>query len=279
MKTRTQPTATPKVTTSIVEITPDIAASWLALFNAGNRRARADIVKKYARFMTAGEWAVTDQCISFDIENNLLNGQHRLMAVVQSGVTIMAMVARNMPKDSFKYMDQGAFRNNCDIHGVSKHFNSFLAGLIKHVGGYKVLNHTQINNARIYLTRQNITLEELIATMNNGTTVKIVTSGYSRFAAAFCCDHYGDPDYTINLMKDLIRADRSVEALRELSPRAFHFMRLIKNRTIGSWNAHFVLSKALDLYNPNRRNIKNIVDAPDEVVLAAREWAKKVIGG
>lgn len=272
-----------------MEVTPDTAASWIALFNTDNRKVRSTIVNKYAKLMTEGEWILSDQCISFDVTNKLLNGQHRLMAVVKSGVTIKAMVARNMPSETFKYMDRGTLRSNADIHGMSKCFSSFIHGLVRHLGGRNCLNFTEIENARFFvvdrdaaLTHGNIEpcyLETLVGWMNNGTNAKIVTSGSSRFAAAFCCAYYGDRNYIIDLMRRLIQADRSQDALRDLPPRGYHFMRLIKDKAVGHWDGTLILNKALDLFNPERKHLKTVRDAPEEVLIAARAWAKEVIGG
>lgn len=49
-------------------------------------------VAKYATDMKAGNWGVTGQGISFDEDGNLIDGQHRLAAVMRSGVTIEMVV-------------------------------------------------------------------------------------------------------------------------------------------------------------------------------------------
>lgn len=68
-------------------ITPSVASKLLK-HNFSNRRLNQQRVNAYARDMIAGKWeAIADGLsLQFDKNWNLLNGQHRLSAIVQSGV-------------------------------------------------------------------------------------------------------------------------------------------------------------------------------------------------
>lgn len=65
-------------------ITPEMAAAMLQK-NAGNRQIRPSVVAQYADQMKRGQWQVTHQPIATDSEGNLVDGQHRLSAIVSSG--------------------------------------------------------------------------------------------------------------------------------------------------------------------------------------------------
>jgi len=91
----------------IMTITPDIAAEWLEHRNKGNRRISAHIVKQYAQAMREGRWMITHQGIAFDATGNLADGQHRLNASVESGVTFQAMVTVGVPRETFSVLDTG----------------------------------------------------------------------------------------------------------------------------------------------------------------------------
>jgi hypothetical protein len=54
-------------------------------------------VKAYAEDMRAGQWSLNGQGISFDTNNNLLDGQHRLHAVVKSGISVQMLVMWDLP--------------------------------------------------------------------------------------------------------------------------------------------------------------------------------------
>jgi hypothetical protein len=72
--------------------------------------------------MQAGQWVVTNDAVAFDVAGHLVNGQHRLLAVIESGVTISQLVAHDLPLDAQDHMDQGKRRNDGDvfsIHGFS----------------------------------------------------------------------------------------------------------------------------------------------------------------
>jgi hypothetical protein len=68
----------------IVLVTLEIAAQWLDR-NPQNRRIVQSRVSFYAAQMQAGSWKLTHQGIAFDEYGNLVDGQHRLYAVILSG--------------------------------------------------------------------------------------------------------------------------------------------------------------------------------------------------
>jgi hypothetical protein len=80
---------------SIETISPETAKLWLEL-NFKNRNADDQWVITLARVMLDGLWKPNGDSIKFDLNGHLIDGQHRLMAVVKSGVTIQSAVARNV---------------------------------------------------------------------------------------------------------------------------------------------------------------------------------------
>lgn len=54
-------------------------------------------VKAYAEDMRAGQWSINGQGISFDVEKNLLDGQHRLHAVVKANVSVPMLIMWDLP--------------------------------------------------------------------------------------------------------------------------------------------------------------------------------------
>lgn len=102
------------------EITPDDAAEWLAK-NAINRPVRRSAVIQYAADMAAGDWREADAPITRRADGVLLDGQHRLSAIIASGVTIGAWV--HIVSDDVDPMtlrvDVGKPRSIVDITGVT----------------------------------------------------------------------------------------------------------------------------------------------------------------
>lgn len=79
-----------------VDVTPAKAADWLKN-NFGNRPVKDDVVVAYARDMVSGQWVPTHQGIAFNDLDQLIDGQHRLRAVVMSGATVRMMVTFGLP--------------------------------------------------------------------------------------------------------------------------------------------------------------------------------------
>jgi hypothetical protein len=97
------------ITTTIEHVTPEIAAEWLKK-NVGNRPLNIAAVKRLARALTAGEYVLTHQGIAFDASGMLIDGQHRLHAVVESGVAIDLMVTRGVATQAREKIDTGKVR-------------------------------------------------------------------------------------------------------------------------------------------------------------------------
>ena len=111
-----------KVIAKLVEVTPDLAAEWLEM-NTMNRNISQTTVKRYALAMLAGEWQQNGQTITIAEDGTVLDGQHRLWAVIEAGVTVTFLVVFNVSKDAIATIDSGVtrtFRHVLQIKG-SKH--------------------------------------------------------------------------------------------------------------------------------------------------------------
>ena len=73
-------------------MTPEVADVWLREFNNHNRPLSASVVKTLASTIENGEWKLTHQGIAIDKDINLIDGQHRLAAIVSSDTTIPIMI-------------------------------------------------------------------------------------------------------------------------------------------------------------------------------------------
>jgi hypothetical protein len=103
-----------KIKSQIETVTPEVASAMLC-HNTGNREVRDSVVAKYMRVISRGEWRVTHQGIAFDYNGQLIDGQHRLMAVVRTGIAVDMMVTRGVDPETFAVLDQGARRTAADI--------------------------------------------------------------------------------------------------------------------------------------------------------------------
>lgn len=82
--------------TNVETITPTKAKEWLS-FVKNNRTISQRAVDRYANAMKAGQWLTTHQGIAFDENGTLLDGQHRLMAVIEANTNVSMQVTRGLP--------------------------------------------------------------------------------------------------------------------------------------------------------------------------------------
>jgi hypothetical protein len=93
----------------IVRVTPAMAEELLTI-NTHNRNPIRAAVQEYATAMTRGEWQLTAEAISVSRDGVLLNGQNRLMAVVESGATLQVTIWWGCERDEFRVADGGRRR-------------------------------------------------------------------------------------------------------------------------------------------------------------------------
>jgi hypothetical protein len=103
-----------------IQVTPDIAQSWLKA-NHKNRALREDQVKTYARDMASDNWLITHQGIAFNDKDELIDGQHRLSALIRANKTVLMLVTFGLPSKLLgkkvttrDAVDRGAIRTIAD---------------------------------------------------------------------------------------------------------------------------------------------------------------------
>lgn len=96
------------------KITPKKAEKMLADFNTRNRKLQAATVEQYAEDMRRDNWTVNPQPIILCEDGVLADGQHRLSAVVSSGVPQSFFVMRGLPREASLNLDTGKTRSLTD---------------------------------------------------------------------------------------------------------------------------------------------------------------------
>lgn len=98
-------------------VTPEMALKWLAA-NPSNRPVSDPVVRQYAADMKAHRWKTTHQGIAFDRSGDLLDGQHRLRAVIRAGVPVRMLVFRDCDRATFDRLDTGRKRTAADALSI-----------------------------------------------------------------------------------------------------------------------------------------------------------------
>lgn len=128
------------VTVSLEKITPEVAMQFLSQ-NPNNRHIVQNHVIVLSREMAMGDWHVTGQGITISDKGKLLDGQHRLLAVEDSGETIWMVVTRGIKKEAMNVIDTVArSRSAGDIFSMRGYKNA-----IALAAGINVLNKFSLN--------------------------------------------------------------------------------------------------------------------------------------
>jgi len=113
-------------------VTPAIANDLLQL-NVNNRKFKEKIVFKYAKEMSENRWKRgTGEMIKIATDGTILDGQHRLFAVIKSNKSVYFHFALELDPSIYDVLDSGSLRNASDsfkIEGISN--SNLLPALIQ----------------------------------------------------------------------------------------------------------------------------------------------------
>lgn len=138
-------------------ITPVTAQALLAL-NGRNRTVKSSRVAAYANDMRNGRWRFTGDTIKIATTpegDRLVDGQHRLAAVIESGCGVEMLIVRGIDESSMPVIDTGVSRSPADalrigarvggakLAAAAKLVLVYDAGVFANVGHWSVINVTR----------------------------------------------------------------------------------------------------------------------------------------
>lgn len=98
----------------LTTVTPKQARQWLARNIENQRQLRQRKVDQYARDMVAGHWLMTGDTVKITTGSQLIDGQHRLAAVIQADIPVQMLVAYDVSPDVMPVVDAGVPRSFTD---------------------------------------------------------------------------------------------------------------------------------------------------------------------
>jgi hypothetical protein len=110
----TMATDSPTQRAAVERISPRKARSLLSN-NGRNRNLRMPRVRELSGAMQRGEWELNGETVKVADDGTLLDGQHRLEAILHSGVTIQSVVVRGLPTTAQDTVDTGRRRRLADV--------------------------------------------------------------------------------------------------------------------------------------------------------------------
>lgn len=118
-------------------VTPQKAMHWLETANLRNRPVSQSHINSLARDIKNGQWKLTHEGIAFDPHGILLDGQHRLWAIVEADCPVVLSVSFNVSSDSLMAINRGKTRSVVDVlrlgnkdGNVSAHHTSTLRSML-----------------------------------------------------------------------------------------------------------------------------------------------------
>lgn len=99
--------------TRIETITPAIAQRYLDTMRK-NRNLRDHKVSAMVAAIVSGKFHLTHQGIGFHLDGSLVDGQHRLTAIVRSGVAVQMTVTRGLTDEALAHVDEIQPRTTAD---------------------------------------------------------------------------------------------------------------------------------------------------------------------
>lgn len=131
-----------------VRVTPKLAAKWLTK-NVSNRPLSQHTVDRYSQAMAAKEWKLNGDTIRFNVNEELIDGQHRLHACIKSGKPFETYVTYGLPEDAYDTIDQGRPRTMADVLARRGEKNySTLASVLRYLYMLESPNFTQTEKMR-----------------------------------------------------------------------------------------------------------------------------------
>jgi len=99
-------------------VTPELAESYMKM-NTFNRPLNVRRIAAIVNAMDRGEWVDNGDAIRFSKTGALLDGQHRLAAIIKTGVAQNYVVISDLDDDVFTTIDTGKPRNTSDVFAIS----------------------------------------------------------------------------------------------------------------------------------------------------------------
>lgn len=253
--------------TEIVTVTPELAAEWLKK-NTDNRALRNWHVESLASAILRDEWVLTHQGVAFSTDGRLIDGQHRLAAIVRANRPVLISVTRNVVESAFKTIDQGIKRTLSDVFGVdSRIMEPVRAACTIYYGNSRT---TPDRVEAIYESGLGATLAELVAFC--GTSRRVFSSANFKLGAAISIMDGSEKGYVMTQYKAMLNLD-----VDNLSNASKAILKQVQQGTCLSKRSGDLLARSLIVFDQSKRDCTKI-QISDTGTQSAYERVRKVIG-
>lgn len=201
----------------IILVTPNQAKSWLES-KGNNRKLSLTHVRYLVNEIKSGRWRLTHQGIAFGDDGRLLDGQHRLAAIIEAGMATNMMVSYDVPIGEFAIIDRGMPRNISTITGIPKfgaECYQFMIALARNKTSKP--SPDDIFSIHKYLSKITGTLQSVC-----NTATRFFSSAPIRTAALVSLASGEDAKYIHNTYRDLVLQNRTMPNVAHALVKAYN---------------------------------------------------------
>lgn len=256
--------------TEVQYITPDQAQAYLSENACFQRAVRRYTVKQYAAAMQRGEWKLTHQGIAIDVNGKLIDGQHRLLAVIESGITVPMTVTTGVSATAFSVLDIGAKRDISDLLSIPKREAAVLSRVASSFFGISKLSSAQAN--RLFDFFEDNIRHVVDAT---GQPKGPFTSAPAQVALMLhCWDNPADKDRATNLFQNIINL-----RIEELPPVGVSLVSQAARGMIGAGSERQrkdILFRTLYALDPSKTEIARVALTPEHMQAKVEYFREKI---
>lgn len=257
--------------TEMIKVSPRTAEHWLKESNVDNRRMRGWWVDALAQEMRLGRFVQNHQGIAFSKSGRLIDGQHRLAAIVKSGCTVNLLVSSGVDEEAFMVVDCGIKRNMSDLTALNKRTAEVSKLLVKYAfyGTAALSSHLVLEVANCGFGELSDKLVDYCPTQR-----KVFSSTPIRTMAVVMIADGHDEDYVMGLYRDMVLLH-----LDQLPPVASAFVKQVMAGKIHSnMDIPQLFARARKVFDPAMAEATRLLvsDADGE---AAVQYIKATVRG
>jgi len=130
--------------TETFTVTPELAEFLLEMNWEGNRSVTQNTVDRYANEMRHGNWMMTGEPIIISKEGKVIDGQHRLWAVIESSCPIEIAITFGIEPNAYRNINCGRTRTLAYRAGLDNRVSGALTTLVRTAYGAPEISQSSL---------------------------------------------------------------------------------------------------------------------------------------
>ena len=248
--------------TEQVRVTPEIAEQWLETMTANRGLAKGNL-ENLSKAMVEGRWHQDGATIKFNKNGELIDGQHRLWAVINTEIPQTFVVVWGVDPNAMTTLDTGKPRSRGDVLKIHdptltdvNNVAATVTAVLRWAKGFRNndLRDEYVSNDEVVMLYDE-RRDDLIEATRHGRRVQAALGGGSNMAYALCWWLFSqidaeDAEFFWDRLCDGqgLEVGNPIYALRELLRRD-----LMSNNPRGKMRSHVIMALIIKAWNAYRQ--------------------------